>query len=124
LIASGVVSGETLGSNVQTLVVQIHPGRLTSFSPATISELITVEAPPGLIVKSDADERFEPTRSINVTFQTGDIKSLWSLVRERLHELGIEKSSIVVCTGQRGWHDYLQLHHYDPAEPLDVLHDN
>ena len=22
----------------------------------------------------------------------------------------------MVCTGQRGWHDYLLLHHYDPAE--------
>jgi hypothetical protein len=109
---------------VQTLVVNIQPARLASFSEAAITSLLAVEAPSGLIVKSGMDEGVEPAPYFLVTFQTEKINTLWSLVRERLHQSGLENASIVVCTGQRGWHDYLLLHHYDPAESLDVLHGN
>jgi hypothetical protein len=107
---------------VQTLVVNIQPGRLASFSDAAIADLLAVEVPPGLIVNSGMDEGMsagiEPALYFHVTFQTGKINALWPLVRERLHKLALENATIVVCTGEREWDDYLLLHHYDPAEAL------
>jgi hypothetical protein len=43
--------------------------------------------------------------------------------RYRSSEFGgaLAESSMAMCEGQRGWEDYLLLHHYDPAVQLDRL---
>lgn len=109
------------GSEVKTLVVQIQPSRVASFSDTTVADLLTIKAPPGLIMKSGKEEQVEPSRFVNVTFETGEIDALWPLVRERLQALGLLGGAIVVCTGNGGWNDYLQLHHYDAAETSDTV---
>jgi hypothetical protein len=48
------------------------------------------------------------------------------LLQQRLYrssEFGgaLAESSMAMCEGQRGWEDYLLLHHYDPAVQLDRL---
>ena len=34
---------------------------------------------------------------------------------------GLAAAAIIVCEGEHGWDDYLLLHHFDPAEPLDTM---
>jgi hypothetical protein len=59
---------------------------------------------------------------INVDFRPADVRELWFAVRGQLHEdPELAASSIVCCEGERGWDDFLLLHHYDSAEPLDDI---
>jgi len=62
----------------------------------------------------------------NLIFETNDPGELWILLQQRLYqssEFGgaLAKSSMAMCEGERGWDDYLLLHHYDPAVQLDRL---
>jgi hypothetical protein len=62
----------------------------------------------------------------NLIFETSDVGELWTLLQQRLYcssEFGgaLAESSMAMCEGQRGWEDYLLLHHYDPAVQLDRL---
>ena len=59
---------------------------------------------------------------IDVAFRADDPAKLWASVRQELFaSVGLAESAIVVCEGQQGWDDYLLLHHYDSAVPLDDL---
>jgi hypothetical protein len=62
---------------------------------------------------------------ISITFSTNDTAGLWShirgVVKASPFAAAIVASTIVVCEGKDGWNDYLLLHHYDFAEPLDGL---
>ena len=50
---------------------------------------------------------------INVSFTAAELKPLWQAVRNELVRLGLQAGSIVACTGNDGWNDYLLLHHFD-----------
>jgi hypothetical protein len=57
---------------------------------------------------------------INVDYRPADVRALWAAVREQVRaDPALASSAIVCCEGERGWDDYLLLHHYDPAERLD-----
>jgi hypothetical protein len=59
---------------------------------------------------------------LNIDFATANISALWAAIREQLRAMPeVARAAIVVCEGQQGWDDYLLLHHFDPAEPLDQL---
>jgi hypothetical protein len=59
---------------------------------------------------------------INVGFEAADPAGLWAAIREQFRaDHALAGAAIVVCQGDYGWDDYLLLHHFDPAEPLDKL---
>jgi hypothetical protein len=44
------------------------------------------------------------------------------VIRELLQaDPALANIAIVVCQGERGWDDYLLLHHFDSSVPLDQL---
>lgn len=58
---------------------------------------------------------------VNVSFTTdGSVLSIWQDVQRFLNE-NSDVRAVVVCTGQKGWHDYLLLHGAKEGETLDVL---
>lgn len=59
---------------------------------------------------------------IDIGFEAADPIELWAAIREQLRTSpALAAAAIVVCQGERGWDDYLLLHHFDPSEPLDEL---
>jgi hypothetical protein len=59
---------------------------------------------------------------ICVDFKTADLSGLWNSVRSVLEAVpGLNRAALIVCEGERGWDDYLLLHHFDPQEKVDVL---
>lgn len=63
---------------------------------------------------------------INYNFTTSKPKALWGCILNRVFRNKrygglIKKASIVVCTGDYGWDDYLLLHSFNKEETLDSL---
>ena len=63
---------------------------------------------------------------VNYDFRTLDPARLWEVLQSQVFldsKLGprLARASIVTCEGNRGWDDYLLLHHYDRAFKLDAL---
>ena len=59
---------------------------------------------------------------ININIHTADVATLWTSVSSRISSNpNLASCAIVCCEGNDGWDDYLLLHHYDRAEPLDVF---
>lgn len=75
------------------------------------------------------DEGFDKTPYLNFTFGTEDVKGLWETIKSKIYGDPVfagpmAKASIVVCQGDQGWDDYLQLFHFDQTVPLDELNVN
>lgn len=70
------------------------------------------------VVQGDQDGAY-----INATFSTASRPAMWAAVREELAGTESKPSllgcSIVVCTGEFEWDDYLLLHHFRESEQLD-----
>jgi hypothetical protein len=65
-------------------------------------------------------------RYVNLILTTPDRTETWNRIRSKLIDSKLpggelRDAMIVTMTGQEGWDDYLLLHHYDSAEPLDSL---
>jgi hypothetical protein len=71
-------------------------------------------------------EGHDKGRYINIDYSTDDLPGLWSLIRREVLAAStvgsmLKKAAIIVCQGEKGWEDYLLLHHFDEHEPLDSL---
>jgi hypothetical protein len=74
----------------------------------------------------------------NRSFESGDDKgpyfnftlagprplALWEEIWRRLYDNaevgpGMRRASMAVCSDEAGWHDYLQLYHFNPSVQLD-----
>jgi hypothetical protein len=116
--------GETLMSALSILVRLDHAPEL---DPAAIKQrLAAVGHAEQVVSKVNVIEGEEDGGYINVTYSSGDLQALWTLIRSELAGGAARGPSmlgctIAVCTGQFGWDDYLLLHHFDPLQPLDEL---
>lgn len=108
----------------RTLVVQIHLDRAPELDVDVLIEICEefVDATrTATEFRALADETM---RYRDLAFQTGDLKTLWSALRPHLyddphHGALVSDASIAVCQGDKGWDDYLLLHHFDLEQPLD-----
>ena len=102
---------------MKVLNVQLQPDR----SP-TLDVSATVARLGALTSASRISESEDGGRYVNITFEAADPTELWAAVQEHLRaDAGLAGAAIVVCQGERGWDDYLLLHHFDPIEPLDQM---
>ncbi len=65
-------------------------------------------------------------RYVNLFLTTSDRAETWNRIRSQMIETELSggelrNAMIVTMTGEEGWDDYLLLHHFDSAEPLDTL---
>lgn len=59
---------------------------------------------------------------VNIDYQTDSLLNLWTSIRNELNKnIRLAEAAMVICEGQRGYDDYLLLHHFDPSEELDEL---
>jgi hypothetical protein len=60
---------------------------------------------------------------LNFLFVSSSLAGTWRAVEKALNHrtLGraLQRSTIVVCQGTRGWNNYRQLHHFNNRKPID-----
>jgi hypothetical protein len=109
------------------LCIQIHSGRAPDLDlPLVRRECEALFASEDVVEEFWSQEGDEDGRYINLNFESENRLDLWRLLKTRLFRnadfgQSLAASSIAVCTGDDAWNDYLLLHHFDPAAPLDLL---
>jgi len=110
---------------VPALNVQVQPSLAPALDLDAVLALFTSAA-------ELADAELEVTEGeddgpyVNYDFRARDLSRLWEILQGQVfwdQAIGptLARSSIVTCEGNRGWDDYLLLHHYDRARALDTL---
>jgi len=110
---------------VPLLIVQVHLKRAPALDLNAVLTLFT-NAAELADAELEITEGEEDGPFLNCGFRTKDPGRLWEILQgqvfwERVIGPSLAMSSIVVCQGNRGWDDYLLLHHYDRTETLDTL---
>ena len=111
---------------LKALSIQIQPERAPELNVAEVKRLLEALTKSPLVQRHDFNEGFDKTRYLNFTFGTEDLKGLWCLIQSTIFDdaslaASLSKASIIVCEGNDGWNDYLQLFHFDPALPRDSI---
>lgn len=112
---------ELMHGPMKMLHVQLQPTRSPGLDEATAVKRLT-DAGHQCDARSRVTEGVDACRYVNLDFCTTDLVALWAAVRVEVQTVrGLSAAAIVCCQGEFGWDDYLLLHHFDPAEPLDEL---
>lgn len=107
------------------LKVQIQPNRSPQLDLAAVLALFT-----GAAELADAEleiiEGEDDGPYVDFDFRTRDLARLWEVLQGQVfwdHTIGpdLARASIATCEGNKGWDDYLLLHHYDRTLALDTL---
>ncbi len=105
--------------------VLIRLDLVPDLDPAAIAGRLTGVGKGGVAARVNVVEGDEDGRYINATFSTANRRTMWAAIREELAGGGARPSllgcSIVVCTGEFEWDDYLLLHHCRESEQLDEV---
>lgn len=101
------------------LVVQFQPRRLPGSERTLVSALRTLAEREATFVS--LVEGIDQVPWVNANFETSDLAGLWRRLRESLATAGLLEGTIVTCEGERGWDDYLLLHHFDHGQRLGQL---
>jgi hypothetical protein len=102
---------------MKRLHVQLQPARSPGLDEAVAAALLCGLSPGARVTNGKDTGRY-----INIDYPPADAAGLWAAIRRELMAVsGLADATIVVCEGDRGWDDYLLLHHYDPAETLDEM---
>ena len=115
---------------MKTLHIQLQPELAPGLDTKLVHDLIgALRSNSDLIQNLSVTNGDDNGPYINMNVKTHDVVALWGLMRKELfsHPVAgpdLQRAAIVACEGNAGWDDYLLLHHFDPAEPLDSLEDN
>jgi hypothetical protein len=102
---------------MKRLNIQLQPARSPELNLAEAVAKLSSLA-PGVRTTEGQDQGLY----VNVDFKTADLSGLWKSVQRALEAVpGLKRAAIIVCEGERGWDDYLLLHHLDPQEQVDAL---
>jgi hypothetical protein len=102
---------------MRCVCVQFQPDRVVA-DEARVRLAFREALPNAEVTVGEDDGRYE-----NVTFVVGSPEEAMSKVRAVLDSPEVGRAArsacIVTCQGERGWDDYLLLHHYDRTVRLD-----
>ncbi|GLQ96529.1 hypothetical protein [Dyella mobilis] len=101
------------------LTIQVQPGLLGAFSESAIDALQAPDVPEGSVLGVEVNRGDDDGPYVNVTFATPNPQVLWPAIREVVVLHGLQRASIITCTGSRGWDNYLLLHHFGREAPTE-----
>ncbi len=110
---------------VKRISVQVHMDRLRTNGGVTeIDNYLVTGCPYVLALLREPEHQIGAY--LTITIGTDNLLAVWAWLQERIEggegvRLGLPNAVIVVCEGEHGWGDYLQLHHFRPDERRDVL---
>jgi hypothetical protein len=113
-------------SRMSLLCIQIQPRRARGVNFGFIRDVAAQLGPTELLTHFYVDEGVDDGPYMNLCFDTPALAEAWPIIYSRLFEdpqfgASLKKASIVTCQGQKGWDDYLLLHHFDQTLTLDRL---
>ncbi len=109
---------------MRSLLIQIQPDRSPTINMEALTELFQSIAASSMWVRGHSfDSGFDGGRYYNFRFNTDQPAALWALIQERIfhapgHQQQMAEAAMALCSGERGWDDYLQLYHWDPKVPV------
>src|SRR5690348_16122875 len=102
---------------MRTVCVQFLPDRVSA-DAAGVRHALRTALPHAKVAAGEDDGRYE-----NIMFDVESPEVALSTIQAVLSSPSVgpaaRASMIVICHGERGWDDYLLLHHYDPAVKVD-----
>ena len=107
------------------LRIQVQPEREPALSLSELKvECHRLVGAHNLVTEFRLEKGEDNGPYLNLVFATPKPLEAWLVIREALYKHAafgtkLHSASIVLCTGQDGWNDYLLLYHYDPAVPLN-----
>ena len=110
-----------------TVCVQIQPDRAPTLDVGrlrTICEVLAENEP--CIARFGLVEGIDGGPYLNLMFETTTPAELWRLLQSAFYQgsefaIAMAEASMAVCTGARGWEDYLLLYHYDNSVQCNGL---
>jgi hypothetical protein len=84
----------------------------------------TIASKSDLVAHHAFDSGEDHGAYFNFTFGALKPLALWREIQARLYDAQdtgshMKLASMAMCSEEDGWHDYLQLYHFDPAVRLD-----
>jgi hypothetical protein len=109
---------------MKQLIVQVQPDLDSALDMVQVRSAMSLLAAMDIVAESSVDEGEDGGPYVNFSFWCDDVATLWRYIRAVLDaktEFGrvLKSASMVMCEGDRGWDDYLLLHHFDPVVELD-----
>lgn len=107
---------------MKILSIQIHHRRLED---SDVNELVSLAK--NLIEESLVSKEIKVINKpeedyTDIHTRAEDLKSEWGKLKSAIdNNAQLKNSSIIVCEGEKGWEDYLLLHHYDENERIDSI---
>ncbi len=111
---------------MRSLSIQVQPELAPGLDTGRLTQVFSAVAHKHDLVKHHAfDNGIDRGPYFNYTFGTLKARELWWLIQDdifRSQEFGYHMScaSMVMCSSETGWDDYLQLFHFDPSVPIDL----
>ena len=112
--------------DVSLLCIQIQPNRMPGVDLVSIRNAAAQLGATQLFKGYSEKEGLDDGPYLSLFFDAVCNADAWSSIFSTLYEdarfgAALQSSSIAVCQGQRGWDDYLLLHHFDPTVFRDRL---
>jgi hypothetical protein len=109
---------------MRSLSIQVQPERVPELDIEETKRIIEELRGNLLVEKCSFDEGYDKRRYLNFTLGTNNAKSLWDVIQRTFFEHNIvgkqlAKCSIVVCSSEEGWDNYILLYHFDPSVPVE-----
>ena len=112
---------------VRTLHIQVQPGLVETLDIVRLRrefQAIATENP--LVIAYRFVNGNDESDYYNFDFDTPSPATLWEQIVTDVYKASafgesVRMASMAICTGHRGWEDYLLIHHWDPSEDLDEV---
>ena len=111
---------------MRSLSVQIQPARSPGLNMQRLDAAFEAIATDRYLVEHHAfNNGVDKEPYFNYTFGTRHALQLWESIQVRIFhsdefEPHMKCASMVMCSSEEGWDDYLLLFHFDPAVGLDA----
>lgn len=112
---------------MKSLSIQVQPERSPGLDTARLTQaFISVVQMRDLVKHHSFDNGIDGGPYFNYTFGTPNAGDFWRVIQDEIfnsQEFGhhMTRASMVMCSSETGWDEYLQLFHYDPSVPIDIL---
>jgi len=115
--------------SAKKLTVQIQPDLISATSAEAIVTILESLGKDLQLSGAHITRGNDSGKYINVELRSNDIPRLWKEIKQALfvdERAGsdVKRGTVVVCSGDAQWKDYLLLHHYDASQRLDSLAKN
>ena len=112
---------------MRSLSIQVQPERSPGLDMQRLAQAFESIADMRDLVNNHAfGNGFDDGAYFNFNFDTSRAEELWKTVQKSVYQSPefrehMACASMAMCSSDEGWHDYLQLFHFDPLVEIDTF---